>query len=80
MPFVRSLSAPVLAAVLALFALGMSPGLGARPPSPEAPLPIARPAALGLSPERLAYMGQYFGQQAAQDVAAGYVIMVARDG
>ena len=80
MPFVRSLSAPVLAAVLALFALGMSPGLEARPPSPEAPLPIARPAALGLSPERLAYMGQYFGQQSAQDVAAGYVIMVARDG
>ena len=80
MPFVRSLSAPVLAAVLALFALGMSPGLQARPPSPEAPLPIARPAALGLSAERLAYMGQYFGQQAAQDVAAGYVIMVARDG
>ena len=67
-------------ALLAVSLLTLSPLLVARTPTPEAPLPVARPESLGLSAERLAYMGSYFGEQAARDAAAGYVIMVARDG
>jgi CubicO group peptidase (beta-lactamase class C family) len=54
--------------------------LHARTPTPESPLPVARPESLGLSSERLAYMGSYFQNQVERDAAAGYVIMVARDG
>lgn len=60
--------------------LAVSPMLAARPPTPDAPLPKGRPESLGLSSDRLAYIGRYFEEQVARDAAAGYVIMVARDG
>jgi hypothetical protein len=47
--------------LLAVSLLTLSPLLAARTPTPEAPLPVARPESLGLSAERLAYMGSYFG-------------------
>ncbi len=77
---IPSLLLPRARVALLACLLATSPLLEARTPTAEAPLPQARPESLGLSSERLAYMGQYFGAQAAQEVAAGYVMMVARDG
>ena len=70
----------VLRLSLGCFLVSLCVTAHARTPTPEAPLPTARPASLGLSPERLDYMGRYFETQAAHDAAAGYVIMVARNG
>jgi CubicO group peptidase (beta-lactamase class C family) len=44
------------------------------------PLPVAKPETLGMSSERLAYMGEYFKGEVAHNNAAGYVLLVARDG
>jgi CubicO group peptidase (beta-lactamase class C family) len=52
----------------------------ARAAAPDAPLPRSTPAAMGLSAERLAHMGEYFAIAARRHESAGYVLMVARDG
>jgi CubicO group peptidase (beta-lactamase class C family) len=44
------------------------------------PLPVAAPASVGLSAERLQHMSEYFRTEAARGTAAGYVLMVARYG
>ena len=44
------------------------------------PLPAARPEAVGMSAARLDAMSGYFRAAAAAHKAAGYVLMVARDG
>ena len=44
------------------------------------PLPQASPQSVGLSAERLERMAGHFEQQSAAAAAAGYVLMVARDG
>lgn len=69
-----------LRSLIAVCLFLLSPLLNARTPTPEAPLPLGRPESLGLSSERLTYMGNYFQGQVTRDAAAGYVIMVARDG
>jgi len=44
------------------------------------PLPVAAPASVGLSAERLQHMAEYFRTEAARGAAAGYVLTVARYG
>lgn len=48
--------------------------------APTAPLPRARPESVGMSAARLQYMTQFFKIESARHAAAGYVMMVARDG
>ena len=48
-------------------------------PQPQ-PLPLATPAAVGLSTQRLEHMTEHFRAEAARQSAAGYVLMVARNG
>ncbi|NNM61169.1 MAG: beta-lactamase family protein [Steroidobacteraceae bacterium] len=49
-------------------------------PHPAAPLPRATPGSVGMSASRLRYMNQFFKIQSDRHQAAGYVLMVARDG
>jgi len=65
-------------APLALF-LGLAATAGAHA-DPQLPLPTATPAAVGMSAERLAHMGEYFRKEVERNAASGYVLMVARDG
>ncbi len=44
------------------------------------PLPRAKPEAVGMSATRLAAMGEFFRREAERGAAAGYTILVARDG
>ena len=44
------------------------------------PLPTAKPETVGMSTDRLNAMTGYFRDQTAAHLAAGYVLMVARDG
>ena len=44
------------------------------------PLPRAKPASVGLSADRLQHMAEYFRSETVKGTAAGYVLMVARDG
>src|SRR5262245_33073714 len=74
--FALSTSLVRLAAVLCAAVLAASLAF-ARDASP---LPEGKPQALGLSAARLARMGDFYEQQVAQQVAAGYVLMIARNG
>jgi CubicO group peptidase (beta-lactamase class C family) len=65
--------------VLSLLALLATARAPAAPPAPT-PLPVASPAALGLSGARLEAMADFFRGEVDRHVAAGYVLMVARDG
>ena len=47
---------------------------------PAYPLPRATPESAGMSSSRLAAMGEFFKRETGRDAAAGYVILVARDG
>lgn len=47
---------------------------------PAHPLPRAKPESVGMSSERLASMGEFFKRETERDSAAGYAILVARDG
>ena len=47
---------------------------------PAYPLPRATPESVGMSPTRLAAMGEFFKRETERDSAAGYAIVVARDG
>ena len=47
---------------------------------PAYPLPRAKPESVGMSSERLAAMGDFFKRETERDAAAGYAILVARDG
>jgi CubicO group peptidase (beta-lactamase class C family) len=47
---------------------------------PPRELPTATPAAVGMSVERLDHMRDYFQGEVERNTAAGYVLMVARDG
>lgn len=44
------------------------------------PLPRAKPETVGMSATRLASMGEFFRREAERGAAAGYTILVARDG
>jgi CubicO group peptidase (beta-lactamase class C family) len=44
------------------------------------PLPRAKPETVGMSATRLAAMGEFFRREAERGAAAGYTILVARDG
>jgi CubicO group peptidase (beta-lactamase class C family) len=47
---------------------------------PNAPLPSAKPEAVGMSSQRLANMGDFFRRESERESATGYVMMVARHG
>lgn len=64
----------------AALAAGMAFGLSLVQAAEPTPLPPAAPAQLGLSAQRLAALGEHFRREAEAEAAAGYVIMVARDG
>ena len=54
--------------------------LAAAYPRGAAPLPTARPESQGMSSERLERLGSFFAGEVAKETAAGYVIVVARNG
>ena len=58
------------------------PGLvmAASYPRGATPLPVAKPESQGMSTERLERMGAFFQGEVAKETAAGYVIVVARNG
>ena len=58
------------------------PGLvmAASYPRGAAPLPVAQAETQGMSTERLERMGAFFQNEVAKETAAGYVIVVARNG
>ena len=58
------------------------PGLvmAASYPRSATPLPVAKPESQGMSTERLERMGAFFQGEVAKETAAGYVIVVARNG
>jgi CubicO group peptidase (beta-lactamase class C family) len=64
------------AAVLCCAPLALAAGRAAEPP----PLPATTPAAAGMSAARLELMSAHFRADVAQQIAAGYVLLVARDG
>lgn len=47
---------------------------------PAYPLPRATPESVGMSSSRLAAMGEFFRRETERDAAAGYTILVAREG
>ena len=47
---------------------------------PAYPLPRATPESVGMSAPRLAAIGEFFKRETERDSAAGYAILVARDG
>lgn len=69
-------SAAVASCVALVLELPLTPSARAEPP----PLPTATPAAVGMSAERLARMGEHFRTEVDRNSAAGYVLMVARYG
>lgn len=68
--------APHWAALLALTLAVAIPPCGYA----QAPLPTATPQAVGMSGERLDRMGEFFRRESEKNSAAGYVLLVARDG
>ncbi len=73
MPSIRA----ALTIALVVFAICVVPVDAA---TPAQPLPTARPAQVGLSAERLERMAGFFRDAVEKDVAAGYVLLVARHG
>ncbi|MDE1924195.1 MAG: beta-lactamase family protein [Gammaproteobacteria bacterium] len=71
--------APTVLAALTLLA-GAVRAAVASPERPADPLPRASAAALGLSGPRLQHMNEFFKIESERHLAAGYVLMVARDG
>jgi CubicO group peptidase (beta-lactamase class C family) len=57
-----------------------SPAMTAFAAASEGPLPTANPESIGMSTSRLESMAGYFRAEAAARIAAGYVLMVARNG
>ncbi len=47
---------------------------------PGDPLPRAKPESVGMSTAKLEAMGEFFKRETARDAAAGYAILVARNG
>jgi CubicO group peptidase (beta-lactamase class C family) len=66
---------PLLAPLLITALAGHASAAG-----PSYPLPRAKPESVGMSTARLAAMGEFFKRETERDAAAGYAILVARDG